>query len=219
MPSLKKNTQIKSEIRVSKFGEVNTNLREVSAMLDLVKNESFRVDSRFLEPACGDGIFILEVLNRKLSSFIKKYSKSKNDFEKNLFISISSIYGIDILNDNVLDCRNKIYENSFNIYKKYFDTDIDLKFLNSLKHVIKKNIIHGDALDLTLVDSNKSPIIFTEWSFIDDTHVKRREFKFNDLIAYQHPQENDLFSDLGEHAFIPPVIKEYKPIFYKNLDV
>ena len=92
--------QVKSKQRVADHGEVFTAEREVIAMLDLVKDETERIDSRFLEPACGEGAFLTKILERKLNVVIAKYSKSEHDFEKQSIIALSSIYGIDILTDN-----------------------------------------------------------------------------------------------------------------------
>lgn len=75
--------QIKSKKRVADHGEVFTAEREVNAMLDLVKQETERVDSRFLEPACGDGNFLAEILRRKLKEVRRKYKRSPFDYEKN----------------------------------------------------------------------------------------------------------------------------------------
>ena len=108
--------QIKSKQRVRDNGEVFTNTREVNAMLDLVKSETERIDSRFLEPACGSGNFLVEVLNRKLFVIKERYKKSQLEYERNSIIAISSIYGVDILEDNVVDCRSrlfKIFENEY----------------------------------------------------------------------------------------------------------
>lgn len=75
--------QIISKKRVADHGEVFTNLREINAMLDLVDNETKRIDSRFLEPACGHGNFLIEVLKRKIDVINKRYSKSQIEFERN----------------------------------------------------------------------------------------------------------------------------------------
>ena len=108
--------QIKSKKRVADHGEVFTAEREVNAMLDLVKQEAERIDSRFLEPACGSGNFLVEVLRRKLKEVRRKYRKSTFDYEKNAVLAISSIYGVDLLLDNVLDCRERL----FNIWDKEY---------------------------------------------------------------------------------------------------
>ncbi|MBU0760370.1 MAG: SAM-dependent DNA methyltransferase, partial [Nanoarchaeota archaeon] len=112
------NAQIKHRKRVTDHGEVFTHEREVNAMLDLVKQETERLDSRFLEPACGNGNFLAEVLNRKLKILKERYSKSQHDYERYSVVVISSIYGIDILEDNVEECRNRLFVIFLEKYKK-----------------------------------------------------------------------------------------------------
>ena len=101
--------QVKSKQRVADHGEVFTAEREVNAMLDLVKNETERIDSRFLEPACGDGNFLAEILRRKLAVVKRKYTKSPADYAKNAILAVSSMYGVDILQDNVEACRKRLF--------------------------------------------------------------------------------------------------------------
>ena len=103
------NGQVKSKKRVTDHGEVFTAEREVNAMLDLVKQETERIDSRFLEPACGDGNFLAEILRRKLAVVKRKYRKSPMDYEKNAVLAATSIYGVDILQDNVDACRERMF--------------------------------------------------------------------------------------------------------------
>lgn len=100
--------QIKSKERVAEHGEVFTNEREVKAMCDLVKDETERIDSRVLEPACGDGNFLAEILNRKLGTVSKCYSKSPNDWEQFSIVALSSLYGVDIMPDNAQECRDRL---------------------------------------------------------------------------------------------------------------
>ena len=114
------NNQVKSKDRVANFGEVNTSEREVNAMLDLVKQETERLDSRFLEPACGDGNFLIQVLNRKLDVLVKKYKKNQYEFERNSIVVIGSIYGVDILEDNAQSAREKLFKRFLEVYKNHF---------------------------------------------------------------------------------------------------
>ena len=102
--------QVKSKQRVADHGEVFTNEREVKAMCDLVKQETERIDSRFLEPACGEGAFLTEILRRKLAVVKNKYGKSPFDYERYAVLAITSIYGVDILEDNTEICRQKLFE-------------------------------------------------------------------------------------------------------------
>ena len=101
---------MKSKQRVADHGEVFTSDREVNAMLDLVKQETDRIDSRFLEPACGTGNFLTEILTRKLEIVEKRYRRNQLDFERYSIIAISSMYGVDILEDNIAECRERLFD-------------------------------------------------------------------------------------------------------------
>jgi hypothetical protein len=214
-------TLIKSKQRVADYGEVNTNLREINAMLDLVKNETLRIESKFLEPACGDGNFIIEVLRRKLQVVKDKYSKLQFDFEKNLFIATASVYGIELLEDNVLSCRKRLLDFLEVEYKKIFKKTFKDKFIKSLEYVLKKNILLGDAL--TLKSNNEDliglPIVFSDWSVISGGMVKRKDFVYSDLVDRSSHREMPLFSDLDDldEAFIPDPIKDYPLIHYMDV--
>lgn len=186
-------SQVVSRNRVTNHGEVYTNPREVNAMLDLVKHESERIDSRFLEPACGSGNFLIEVLNRKLDSVNRKYSKNKFDLEQYTLLAVSSIYGIDLLPDNVDQCRKRLLDSIIGLSEEGKKV---------AAHILSKNIVCGDALSL-------KDIVFTEWSPVGAGKVKRRDFAFHELVAQASITELPLFSDLGEEVFIPESIKEY----------
>ena len=209
------NNQVKSKERVSDFGEVNTSEREVNAMLDLVKQETERLDSRFLEPACGDGNFLIEVLNRKLEILVKKYKKNQYEFEKNAVVVIGSIYGVDILKDNAQSARDRLFDRFVEVYKKHFKEYLNNNLIKSIKFILDKNIIHGDALTLKQVDS-ENPVTFSEWAIIN-SKLKRRDFTLSDLIAYSPFEKGTLFSDVGEEVNIPDPIKEYPLVNYDEV--
>ena len=101
--------QVKSRERVRERGEVFTAEREVKAMCDLVKNETERIDSTFLEPACGDGNFLIEILTRKLAVVVARYGKSADDLAFYSIRALMSLYGVDILKDNVEACRERLF--------------------------------------------------------------------------------------------------------------
>ena len=199
--------QIKSSNRVKEFAEVNTNLREVKKMLDLVKQESLRLDSRFLEPACGDGVFLDQILNRKIKQLLKNFKKNQFEFEKFSIITVGSIYGIEIQKDNVLKTRESLFQKLLNTYQETFVDSCDQNFLKSVKFVVEKNIIHGDALLLRKPKSIE-PILFSEWSLVKNK-IKRREFTFNNLLNHEPYPENSLFSDLNNEVWIPKPINDY----------
>jgi len=200
--------QVKCKTRVADHGEVFTAKREVNAMLDLVKQETLRIDSRFLEPACGSGNFLVEILSRKLEVVKNKYKKSQSEYEKYLVVAISSIYGIDILEDNVQECKQRLYDMFDAEYLSIYKQKCKDALRDSVKFILEKNIILGDALTLTKVKSDE-PIVFSEWSCVNNTMIKRRAYTLDELLAQQPQEQNTLFSDLHEEIFIPTPIKEY----------
>jgi len=202
-----KEKQIKDKSRVSNFGEVLTSKREVLNMLNLVNTETSRLDSRFLEPACGDGNFLTEVLNSKLDILEKNYSKNQYEFEKFSIQIFTSIYGIDILEDNIISARERLFNQYFDLYNKKFKSNINQKLLDCIKYILKLNLVHADALSLKNVKNDKF-IIFSEWSLVNDK-IKRRDFEFKNLIDYAPFEKGTLFSDLGDEVIIPSPIKEY----------
>ena len=131
--------QIKSRARVTDHGEVFTNEREVNAMLDLVKVETERIESRFLEPACGDGNFLAEVLRRKLAVVKKQYGRSKSEFEKYSILALSSIYGVDIMEDNTAECRNRLFSIWDEAYSKQCGTEANATCREAAKYILKHN--------------------------------------------------------------------------------
>lgn len=178
--------QVKSKKRVADHGEVFTAEREVNAMLDLVKDETERIDSRFLEPACGEGAFLIKVLERKLNVVIEKYSKSDHDFEKQSIIALTSLYGIDILTDNAQICRKRLYDYWNKIYTKYCKKTASDTIRETARYILEKNILIGNALSLKLVDENqqdtKDPIVFAEWTFITGDKVQRRNYRLDVML-------------------------------------
>ena len=206
--------QVISKQRVTDHGEVFTNQREVKAMLDLVKQETERIESRFLEPACGTGNFLAEVLERKLEVVKSRYGKVKLEYERNGVLAVSSIYGIDILEDNVQECRDRLF-NIFN--QKYTVLFADLandKCREAVRYILSRNIIHGDALTLKTVGDRPEPIIFSEWSPVNGSMIKRRDFSFKELLHHESMMELPLFADTGEDVFIPTPIQDFPVVHF-----
>lgn len=211
--------QVISKQRVADHGEVLTGKREVNAMLDLEKSETERIDSRFLEPACGTGNFLAEILERKLRVVETRYGKSRLDYERYSILAISSIYGIDILGDNIQQCRERLFGIFDLNYLRLFKNKSTDDCRESVRYILERNIIHGDALSLTTVGDNPKPIVFSEWSPVNGSMLKRRDFTFHRLLAHETTKGMPLFSDLGEDVFIPTPEKEYAPIhFLKVVD-
>ena len=201
--------QIKSKKRVRDKGEVFTNEREVNAMLDLVKQETERIDSRFLEPACGNGNFLIEILRRKLEVVKARYKKSQWEYEKNGLIAVMSCYGVDIMPDNVQECQNRLFEYFEKEYKSLFKKNIKQEYLDIVKFVLSKNILCGDALSMKT--SENEPITFAEWSFVKGSLVQRRDIHYEQLLT-QNDKKETLFGD-----FIEKPIKTYPLTHYLNL--
>lgn len=184
---------IKSRERVTDHGEVFTGEREVNAMLDLVKQETDRVDSRFLEPACGDGNFLAEILHRKLAAAKKRAIPPRKrkpiplEFEKQSVIAVASLYGVDILIDNVIACRDRLY-NIWNAeYEAICGKETDNQCREAVRFILSRNIVCGNALSLKVVDENgidtDEPIIFSEWAFVMGNKMQRKDFRFDKLLA------------------------------------
>lgn len=198
--------QVKSKKRVADHGEVFTSEREVNAMLDLVKQETERIDSRFLEPACGTGNFLVEILNIKLKIVKDRYKKSQIEFERNAIIAISSIYGVDILQDNAIECRDRLFEIFDVIYTRLYKTECKEDCKTSVKFLLKRNILWGDALDFTNPET-KEPIVFSEWSAINGSMIKRRDYVFKFLVEQTH--QFSMFNDEGNPASIDEPVKDF----------
>lgn len=207
------NKQVKSKKRVTDHGEVFTSEREVNAMLDLVKQETERIDSRFLEPACGTGNFLVEVLRRKLTVVESRYVKSQLEFERNSIIAVSSIYGVDLLEDNVEECRARLFDIFDEQYTTFYKSNCKEECRRSVKFILERNILRGDALTLKTVGNGDDPIVFSEWSAVNGSMIKRRDFTMDNLVNTHLPKyqkhEYALFSDENDPAFLPTPIKEF----------
>lgn len=224
-----KSSQIKSRERVAAHGEVFTAEREVKAMCDLVADECNRIESRFLEPACGDGNFLAEVLRRKLETCKKKYGSSflRPDYERASVQAVMSIYGVELLPDNAQSCRDRLFAIWNNAYEGICGADANDTCRETIRYVLQKNILCGDALTMRQGKGEKDdpPIIFAEWSFIDAAHVKRRDFRLDKLIEVNEKAQNGQVPlgidgvgyDEDKHEYIPLPIKEYPPVDYRRL--
>lgn len=212
--------QTKSKNRVADYGEVFTNEREVNAMLDLVKHETERIDSRFFEPACGDGNFLAEVLKRKLAVVRSRYSKNPDDYERYSVIAVSSIYGVELLEDNTKECRKRLFNIWNEVYSKICKPIASDECRDAVKYIFQKNILNGDALSLRQTDGK--PIIFAEWSAINSVLLKRRDFRLDEMLE-GHEKQLSIFMTDWEYdeeikAMIPKAIKEYPPVHYKKVN-
>ena len=210
-------TQVKSKKRVASHGEVYTAPREVNAMLDLVKQETERIESRFLEPACGNGNFLIEVLTRKFAKIAARYGKSRLEYERYAVSAIASLYGIDILEDNVLECRSRLYNYFATQYIDRFGLFQNDGLTATVKYILNRNILWGDALTLQTVGEPSRPIVFSEWSLLMGGMIKRRDFSFFELLYHSENNPMPFPSDTGEDVFIPEPEREFPPVHYLKI--
>jgi len=190
-------------------------------MLDLVKQETDRIDSRFLEPACGTGNFLVEILKRKLTVVENRYKKSQLEYERYAVIAISSIYGIDILEDNVEDCINRLFKIFDKRYTSLYKKSSKEACRTSIKYILERNILRGDALTLKTVGDCEQPIVFSEWSMVNGSMIKRRDFTMDNLLETEVCKVPDsLFSDFYETdpAFLPTPIEDFPLTHFLKLD-
>lgn len=227
--------QVKSKERVVEHGEVFTAEREVKAMCDLVSQECDRIDSRFLEPACGNGNFLVEILSRKLATVKKIYKNNPYDFERYSVVAMTSIYGVDIMLDNTEECRKRLYDIWNKEYKKICKQQCNEDTRKAVEYILSKNILCGNALTLMCVDENQkdtdNPIVFPEWSLLFGTKLKRRDFRLDVMLkAGEKPKnkQRSLFNsedDISKYLSINPTtgeymaepIREYPPLDYRRI--
>jgi hypothetical protein len=202
---------VKSRQRMADHGEVFTPAWVVEAMLDLVRDETERIDSRFLEPACGSGNFLVQVLRRKLAAVEQRFSKA--DFEKrhHALFGLMCIYGIELLEDNIVECRSNLLE----IFAEYLDLRDSDELTSAATYVLSANLVRGDAL--TLRTTAGDPIVFPEWGYLGKGRFQRRDFRFQSLTqSAAFGQEGNLFAGLEMHEIFTP-IKSYPPMTIADL--
>lgn len=206
-----KDALIKSKRRVADHGEVFTPPWLVEQMLDLVKGETERIDSRFLEPACGSGNFLVPILQRKLAAVEAKYGKS--DFEKRHYamLALTCVYGIELLADNIAECR----VNMLGVFAGYLGLDETDELYRAASHVLSLNLIHGDAM--TMKEPNGAPITVVEWSYLGKGKFNRRDFRLDVLTGMAaFREERSLFAHLGKHEIFQPT-DSYPPMTVRDL--
>ena len=192
---------VKSKARVADHGEVFTPAWLVDAMLDLVKGESERIDSRVLEPACGSGNFLVPVLKRKLATVHARYGTSDFERRHQALLGLMCTYGIELLDDNVAQCR----ENLLELIAGYLVVDPGDTWYKAATRVLEANIVHGDARSMTTREANPRPIAFPEWSYVGKGMYHRRDFRFDTMTKMSSFGDDDtLFADLGKHEIFTP---------------
>jgi hypothetical protein len=190
---------VRSKQRVADHGEVFTPAWLVEEMLDLVKDETERIDARFLEPACGSGNFLVVVLWRKLAAVDARYAA--NEFERRHYalLALMCIYGIELLPDNISECRTNLVE----IFAEYLRLDASDVFYGAASYVLSQNVVQGDAL--TMRTHENHPIIFAEWGYLGKGRYQRRDFRLDTLtLSSAFSEEGSLFANLGKHEIFTP---------------
>lgn len=210
-------TSLKSRQRVADHGEVFTPAREVAAMLDSVRAETERLDARFLEPACGTGNFLVEILRRRLVLVSARHGHRQPEWERHAVLALSSLYGVDILADNVTECRQRLAHEFGQHYAAQFPGTTQAVCQRTVHHILNLNILWGDALSLTTPDAAALPIRFAEWSAVNGSLLKRRDYTLANLLRNQPITGPNLFSDLGERAFIPTPVGDYPLAHFLHL--
>jgi hypothetical protein len=202
---------IKSKRRVADHGEVFTPPWLVEKMLDLVRGETERIDSRFLEPACGSGNFLVPVLQRKLAAVEAKFGRT--DFERRHYalLAVMCTYGIELLADNIIECRANMLE----VFADYLNLDEMDEVYLAAYYVVSQNLVHGDALTMRTHDGQA--ITFAEWGYLGRGKYQRRDFRLDVLTQMSSfTQEGSLFAHLGKHEVFTP-IKAYPPMNVRDL--
>ncbi len=200
---------IKSKKRVADHGEVFTPPWLVEKMLDLVKGESERIDSRFLEPACGSGNFLVPILQRKLAAVELKFGKS--DFERRHYalFGLMCCYGVELLADNIEECRANMLE----VFGDFLPGDEEA--FRAAMFVLSLNLVHGDAM--TMRDTTGAPIGVVEWGYLGKGKFQRRDFRLDVLTGMaSFAAEGSLFAGLGKHEIFTPT-SSYPPLSLRDL--
>ena len=197
---------VKSKQRVADHGEVFTSAWMVESMLDLVKNETERIDSRFLEPACGSGNFLVQILRRKLAAVDLKYGGAEFERRHYALLALMCVYGVELLPDNIAECRANLLE--------LFAATLNLASTDDLYRaafaVLSENLVHGDAL--TMRTHTGEPITFAEWGYLGKGKFQRRDFRFDSLTqSAAFSAEDSLFAQVGKHEIFTPT-KTYPPM-------
>jgi hypothetical protein len=207
---------VNSRQRIIDHGEVFTPPELVNDMLDLVAQECERIDSRFLEPACGDGNFLAEVLRRKLLTVEKRNARNREKWERDAILALCSLYGIDLLADNIAACRARLLNVVSEAHAARFKVPLPEAANHSAAYILSTNILQGDALHMSTAE--KRPIVFPEWSPISQTRLNRRDYAFHELSPADGFALGMQENDLGQSIFAPPVpVADYPPSHYLNV--
>jgi len=217
------NIQVKSKERVQKHGEVFTPVWVVKDMLNLLPKDCWKTEITFLEPAYGEGAFLIEIYKRKLQS-IK--IKLQDEWEWQVAIATSSIYGIELLEDNTNLCKQYLMRVFKTFYNKHFPDTQDEDYTKTIEFIVNRNIIQGNALTYRKCKLNCGnecktcdPIIFSEWTPFEKCQFRRKDYTYEYIINADKNRQK--YADtLFEVEFSKEelgLIKEYKPVNFKEI--
>lgn len=146
---------IKSTERVKAYGEVFTQSKEVNDMMNLPKlvAESYVIDSTWLEPSCGTGNFLVEIISRKLATAAKEPVGSE-DYAKAVIRSFMATYGVDIQADNVNESQRRMYDIFLDEYMKHEGVEAPKWIKDAVAFILAKNIIFGNMLTFRMVEQD-----------------------------------------------------------------
>jgi hypothetical protein len=173
---------IKSRERAVLYGEIFTPEHIVNDMLNMIDEETRKIESKFLDPACGNGNFLVEILRRKLRTVEEQYGKNQKEYERYTIIAVSSIYGIELLEDNVIECRERLFGVFKDSYTKIWKDEINQEIIDTIRYILLLNIVHGDTLAMKTAGDNPQPIVVSEWFFDDSGELRKRDFLFSELV-------------------------------------
>lgn len=209
---------IKSKFRVQKHGEVFTPKKIVNKMLDIkgVKEACESLRTTFLEPAAGEGAFLVAILERKLNIVVKNYNDDLGCFENYSLLALTSLYGIELLEDNAQTCVLNMFQVYYDIYQeqvRYHNGKLKKKVLDSAKEIISSNIRQGNFLTKQSIDGN--PLVFSEWSPIKmrkttkRIKIQRTEYTLDEIYGNEEKESGKSINKAINKTIQP----------YKHLDL
>lgn len=172
------------------------------------------------EPACGTGNFLTEILARKLSVVKSEYGRSPLEYEKYSLLAVSSLYGVDIMADNVETCRERLFKQWDKQYRSVCKKECNDDTRKSVRFILSRNIVCGNALTLKCVDENcndtEQDIVFSEWAFVFGSNIQRSDYSFDELVNGNNEKASQLTlsdSTEGEGTFLRKYICNYRRLW------
>lgn len=184
--------QVRSRDRVRDLAEVFTHQREVDAILDQFPDAFTTLDAKFLEPACGSGNFLVEILRRKL--VLVDQDAQHAEYEHQLLRAVASIYGVDISPSNVTEARDRMLTTLTQAHAR----DLSTGLLSAAGLIVDCNVVVGDTL------TGADRIELCDWQ-------PRPGQRFQRVWSYAlvPPVDRDLF--WGER------VADHEPVHYRDL--